>query len=41
MAEPRWEFFPLLAEQEQPGKWLQVQADLGGATQKSWIDKKW
>ena len=29
MAEPRWEFFPLLAEQEQPGKWLQVQADLG------------
>ncbi len=29
MAEPRWEFFPLLAEQEQPGKWLQIQADLG------------
>ena len=28
MVEPRWEFFPLLAEQEQPRKWLQIQADL-------------
>ena len=29
MEEPRWEFFPLLAEQEQPRKWLQIQANLG------------
>ena len=28
MVEPRWEFFPLLAEQEEPRKWLQIQADL-------------
>ena len=28
MVEPRWEFYPLLAEQEQPRKWLQIQGDL-------------
>ena len=28
MKEPRWEFFPLLAEQEHPRKWLQIQAYL-------------
>ncbi len=28
MVEPRWECFPLLAEQEQARKWLQIQADL-------------
>ena len=28
MVEPRWEFFPLLAEQKEPRKWLQIQADL-------------
>ena len=32
MVEPRWEFFPLLAEEDNARKWLQIQADLGLAT---------